>query len=68
MTLRELIYQKIVTYITLVQTKLQLVTLAYNGDFQNKTHHILLNIKVRIQHTFIVLEFFLLHVWVWIIT
>jgi hypothetical protein len=40
MALIEFIYQKIVTYITLIQTKLQLVTLAYNSDFQNKMHHI----------------------------
>jgi hypothetical protein len=54
MTLIKLIYQKIVTYITLIQTKLQLVTLAYNGDFQNEMHHIFRNIKVRIHHTFVI--------------
>jgi hypothetical protein len=41
MPLTKLIYHSNATYITLIQTKLQSTTLAYNCDFQNKIHHIL---------------------------
>ncbi len=46
----ELIYNSITRDITLIQTKLQSVTLRYNDAFQNKIHHILgvLMLKITI--------------------
>jgi hypothetical protein len=41
MPLLELIYNSNTRDITLIQTKLQSVTLTYNDVFQNKMHHIL---------------------------
>jgi hypothetical protein len=46
-TLVDLIYQKIIMYRTLIQIQLQLATLAYNGDFENKMHHIFGRLKLK---------------------
>jgi hypothetical protein len=48
MPLTELIYNSNTTNITLIQTKLQLTTLTYNDGFQNKTHHILVILMLKI--------------------
>jgi hypothetical protein len=58
-TLVYLIYQK-KKNITSIQIQLQSATLPYNGDFENKMHHIFGRLKLKIHNTFVVFVFLFL--------